>query len=83
MHNVFVVGQNAITSLGFTLAEHIDKIKNNISGVKLIVDKILFPESFYASLIETYCSINILLLSALRSPIQSLNNYSSFLRIWH
>ena len=52
MHNVFVVGQNAITSLGFTLAEHIDKIKNNISGVKLIVDKILFPESFYASLID-------------------------------
>ncbi len=52
MRDVFVVGQNAITSLGFTLSEHIDKIKNNISGVKLIDDKVLFPESFYASLVD-------------------------------
>ena len=53
MNEVFVSGENAITSLGFTVSDHLDKIKNNITGVKLYNDGLLFPEPFYASLVDS------------------------------
>ena len=52
MHQVFVCGGNVITSLGFSTEEHIDKIKKEISGIRLIQDKSLYPEDFYASLVD-------------------------------
>lgn len=53
MPDVFVCGENVITSLGFTIEEHLQKIKENISGVTLVNDKVLYPEDFYASLVNT------------------------------
>jgi len=53
MPEVFVCGENVITSLGFTVEEHLQKIKENISGVKLVNNKILYPEDFFASLVDT------------------------------
>jgi 3-oxoacyl-[acyl-carrier-protein] synthase-1 len=52
MHEVFIAGENAVTSLGFTLEEQIQNLKNNITGVKKITDRKLAPEDFFASLIE-------------------------------
>jgi len=52
MPDVFVCGENVITSLGFTIEEHLHKIKENISGVALVNDKVLYPEDFYASLVN-------------------------------
>ncbi|HNW70953.1 MAG TPA: beta-ketoacyl synthase N-terminal-like domain-containing protein [Bacteroidales bacterium] len=53
MPDVFVCGENVITSLGFTIEEHLQKIKEDISGVTLVNDKVLYPEDFYASLVDT------------------------------
>ena len=53
MPDVFVCGENLITSLGFTIEEHLQKIKEDISGVTLVNDKVLYPEDFYASLVDT------------------------------
>lgn len=53
MQEVFVCGENAVSSLGFTVSEHIQKITNNIGGVRLIEDKHLAPENFYASLVDS------------------------------
>lgn len=52
MQQVFVCGGNVITSLGFSTEEHIDKIKLGISGIRLIQDNSLYPEDFYASLVD-------------------------------
>ncbi|MCK9611883.1 MAG: beta-ketoacyl synthase N-terminal-like domain-containing protein [Bacteroidales bacterium] len=53
MLSVYICGNNAISSLGFTTEEHIDKIKKDISGVSLVTDRNLYPENFYASLVDT------------------------------
>lgn len=53
MSHVYICGENAITSLGFTIEEHLQKIKEDISGVRLIDDKAFYPENFYASLVDT------------------------------
>ncbi len=53
MKKVFIISNNIITSLGFSTKENMVNILNGISGVKLIDDKRLFPEDFYASLVNT------------------------------
>ncbi len=53
MNNIYSCGENAITSLGFTVEENTEQIKKDITGVGLVQDKSLFPEDFYASLIST------------------------------
>lgn len=53
MKTVFIISNNIITSLGFSTKENMGNILNGISGVKLIDDKRLFPEDFYASLVNT------------------------------
>ncbi|MEI6124545.1 MAG: beta-ketoacyl synthase N-terminal-like domain-containing protein [Bacteroidota bacterium] len=72
MHDVFVDGENAITSLGFSVSEHIDKIKNATTGVLLYDDRILFPEPFYASLVDT------VLLEKHFAVIGNPENYTKF-----
>ncbi len=71
MSEVFVGGESAITSLGFSLDEQIDNIKNNISGVKQITDRRLAPEDFFASLIDS---------KLIDSHFESLGNPKDFTR---
>lgn len=52
MPEVYLGGESAITSLGFTLDEQVAHMKNDISGVKKITDRKLAPEDFYASLVN-------------------------------
>ena len=53
MEEVYVAADNIITSLGFTTDENISKIKKNITGIKFVDDQKLFPEPFYASLVDS------------------------------
>jgi len=53
MHDVYVSGENVITSLGFTIEENIENIRNDVTGVRLRGDKKLFPEDFFASIIDS------------------------------
>lgn len=53
MNNVYVCGENVITSLGFTVEENTENIKKDISGVRLIQNRNLFTDDFYASLVDT------------------------------
>ncbi len=71
MHQVFVCGGNVITSLGFSTEEHIDKIKKEISGIRLIQDSTLYPENFYASLVDN---------QRLENEFASLSNPGEFTR---
>lgn len=52
MKEVFVASDNIIASLGFTTNENVSGILSQKTGIKLIVDKTLFPDPFYASLID-------------------------------
>jgi 3-oxoacyl-[acyl-carrier-protein] synthase-1 len=42
-----------MSSLGFTSEEVVDHIHNEVSGLKLVEDKDVFPKPFYSSLINT------------------------------
>jgi 3-oxoacyl-[acyl-carrier-protein] synthase-1 len=53
MKKVFIISGNIISSLGFTIAENMKNIVEGRSGVKLIDDKKLFSEDFYASLVDS------------------------------
>ena len=53
MSNVFLSYNNIISSLGFDSETVADRIQNGISGLQLIKDKSILPESFYSSIIDT------------------------------
>lgn len=53
MRKVFVSYNNIISSLGFSSETVVENIHKEISGVKLIDNKDLFPKPFYSSLIDT------------------------------
>ena len=52
MHEVYIGGESAVTSLGFTLDEQVQNLKNDITGVKKVTDRKLAPEDFFASLVD-------------------------------
>jgi 3-oxoacyl-[acyl-carrier-protein] synthase I len=52
MHEVYVGGKSAVTSLGFTIDEQVQNLKNDITGVKKVTDRTLAPEDFFASLVD-------------------------------
>ena len=54
MNNVYVAGDNVITSLGFTTDETIRKIKNNITGFKVVNDTSLSPVPLPLSLVDSH-----------------------------
>lgn len=49
---VYVAGDNAVTSLGFTTAENVDNIMAERTGIKHYVDDAIYPEPFMASRID-------------------------------
>jgi 3-oxoacyl-[acyl-carrier-protein] synthase I len=53
-NNVYVAGDNVITSLGFTTSETIRKIKNNIIGFRVSDDRSLSPSPILLSLIDSH-----------------------------
>jgi 3-oxoacyl-[acyl-carrier-protein] synthase-1 len=53
MNKVYLSYNNIISSLGFSSEQVIDNIHNQVSGLSLIDNKILFPKTFYSSLIDT------------------------------
>lgn len=52
MAEVYVVGDNIISSLGFSSDENMGNIKNGIGGIKTSTDKSLSPEAFPASQVD-------------------------------
>jgi 3-oxoacyl-[acyl-carrier-protein] synthase-1 len=52
MHEVFIGGESAVTSLGFNLDEQVQNLKNDITGVKKVTDRRLATEDFFASLMD-------------------------------
>ena len=53
MKQVYIIGSNIITSLGFTTDEVFGKLQNRETGIKLYNDAAFLPKPFYASLINT------------------------------
>ena len=53
MKNVHVVSGQVLTSLGFTTPDHIRKLKNGETGIRLIHNSHFSPDAFYASLVDT------------------------------
>jgi len=53
MPEVYIAGNNMMTSLGFTTDENVENLKNDISGIRLCTDKNLYPTPFWASPLST------------------------------
>lgn len=51
--DVYIAGDNIITSLGFTSKENCDSILNNRTGITFVDDPLLSLEGLYVSLIDT------------------------------
>jgi 3-oxoacyl-[acyl-carrier-protein] synthase-1 len=49
---VFVTGHQMITSLGFTIDEHIDRLRQSETGIRWVEDPKLLPEPCYVSLVD-------------------------------
>lgn len=50
--DVYLVSDNVITNLGFTAAENLNQIASGHTGIQLWEEERIFPEPFYASLIN-------------------------------
>ena len=51
---VYFIADNIISPLGFTTTENFDKLRDGQSGIRIISDRDIYPESFPASIIDTH-----------------------------
>jgi 3-oxoacyl-[acyl-carrier-protein] synthase-1 len=52
MKKVFFIGDNIISSLGFTASGNFEQLKNGVTGIKRITNPELYPEPFIASMVN-------------------------------
>jgi 3-oxoacyl-[acyl-carrier-protein] synthase-1 len=53
MNEVFIAGDNIISSLGFTTDENVKGIEQGVTGIKMVADNTLFPSPVPLSLVNT------------------------------
>jgi len=68
----YLIADNIISSLGFSTSENFEALKDGRVGIKSIHDKLLYPEAFPASIVDT---------DKLNSSFSKLEKNASFTRL--
>ena len=72
MTDIFVAGDNIISSLGFTAEENFSNLKNNITGIKIKDDGLLYPTAFPVSQVDS---------TRLETEFEKIGNTNNYTRL--